>query len=254
MYRIFLNDRVIMLAILVNMVMLFLLSFDQLSDYFATYRLIDQGLTLFFLLEAIVKIHVRGWQTYIRSGWNRLDFAIVVLTTPTLFFYLFDISDTSFLLIFRLLRLAKFFRFFQFVPHLDKIFKGVLRSLKASVFMMLALLLYGLIASLFNCYLFRDLAPEHFGNALKALYTTFRMFTMEGWYDIPEALMHQQESSTLHFFVRFYFVLIVITGGVFGLSIVNAIFVDEMLSDNNQDLEKRIQHLEDQIDQAIEHL
>ena len=42
---------------------------------------------------------------------------------------------------------------------------------------------------------------------------------------------------------RFYFVIVVLIGGIFGMSLANAIFVDEMTMDNNQDLEKKIDDL-----------
>jgi voltage-gated sodium channel len=46
----------------------------------------------------------------------------------------------------------------------------------------------------------------------------------------------------------------VICGGIFGLSIVNAIFVDEMMSDNNRELENRITRLENKIELLIDEI
>ena len=77
------------------------------------------------------------------------------------------------------------------------------------------------------------------------------MFTLEGWYEIPETIAQKSNSLHLEFFTKFYFIFIVVTGGVFGLSIVNAIFVDEMVSDNNNELESRITKLEGKIDLLI---
>ncbi len=48
-----------------------------------------------------------------------------------------------------------------------------------------------------------------------------------------------------------YFIFIVITGDIFGLSLVNSIFVDAMLSDNTEDISEKIDKLEEKIDTLI---
>ena len=47
--------------------------------------------------------------------------------------------------------------------------------------------------------------------------------------------------------VKFYFSTVVLTGGVLGLSLVNSIFVDSMLSDNNDLLEQKIDNLSSEV-------
>ncbi len=249
--RIFLNDGVIMAAIIVNIILLFLLSFNELLHFMPFMEYLDMVLTLFFCAEMFVKIRIMGWRTYIDSGWNRLDFGIVLLTTPSIFLVFFDLPNLTILLILRALRVAKFFRFLKFVPNLEAIMSGVGRALKASVFVLLAFFLYNIIISLFTCYIFKDYAPEYFGNALISYYSIFKMFTLEGWYEIPEQMSQNTKSLAFEFFIKSYFIFIVVTGGIFGLSIVNAIFVDEMVSDNNDELEIRITKLENKIDTLI---
>ncbi len=249
--RLFLNDKIIMIAILINIIILFLLSFDSLIQYLPFMEYVDTLLTVFFGIEMFVKIRVMGWRTYINSGWNRLDFGIVVLTTPSVLLMFFDLPNLTILLILRALRVAKFFRFLKFVPNLEALMSGVGRALKASVFVFLAFFLYNIIISLFTCYIFKEYSPEHFGNALVSCYSIFKIFTLEGWYEIPEKMAQSTNSTSLEFFIKFYFIFIVVTGGIFGLSIVNAIFVDEMVSDNNDELEIRITKLEHKIDTLI---
>lgn len=253
-HRIFLNDRAIMSAILINIVLLFLLSFDELTPYMPFMEYMDTLLTIFFFVEMLIKVKIMGWRTYISSGWNRLDFGIVILTMPSVFLIFFDLPNLTILLVLRALRVAKFFRFLKFVPNLEAIMSGVGRALKASVFVLLAFFLYNIIISLFTCYLFKTHAPEYFGNALISCYSIFKMFTLEGWYEIPETISKNNTSVSFEFFTKFYFIFIVVTGGIFGLSIVNAIFVDEMVSDNNDELELRITKLENKIDVLIDKL
>jgi voltage-gated sodium channel len=70
---------------------------------------------------------------------------------------------------------------------------------------------------------------------------------VEGWYEIPDSIV-QDGSPVFTFFTRMYFVCILFTGGVIGLSLVNSIFVDTMVSDNTADLEKQVASLQEKID------
>lgn len=58
-------------------------------------------------------------------------------------------------------------------------------------------------------------------------------------------------SSIATFFTYLYFVFIVITGGIIGLSLVNSIFVNSMVSDNNDELEKKIDDLDSKLNDII---
>jgi len=44
---------------------------------------------------------------------------------------------------------------------------------------------------------------------------------------------------------KLFFVILLFIGGIYGLSIVNSIFVDAMVSDNNEELEKKVNKLKE---------
>ena len=94
-------------------------------------------------------------------------------------------------------------------------------------------------------------SPTYFADPIISFYSIFKMFTLEGWYEIPEAIAKAQ-GPYMAFLTRFYFIFVVVTGGIFGLSLVNAIFVDEMVSDNNDVIEAKIDRLEAKIDRMME--
>ena len=73
------------------------------------------------------------------------------------------------------------------------------------------------------------------------------MFTVEGWYEIPQDIADRTDSDLLVGITRFYFVMIVLIGGIFGMSLANAIFVDEMTMDNTRELEDKIDALHHEI-------
>ncbi|HNP96888.1 MAG TPA: hypothetical protein PKJ63_14710, partial [Cyclobacteriaceae bacterium] len=105
--------------------------------------------------------------------------------------------------------------------------------------------------SVLSCFMFRNIAHEYFANPLISFYTIFKIFTVEGWYEIPDFIA-QNSNETVGFLTKVYFILIVITGGIFGLSLVNSIFVDAMVSDNNEALEQKVSALEEKIDKLID--
>jgi voltage-gated sodium channel len=251
--RLLINERFILIVILLNSLVIFIEGFDidnQRINF--SLELLDQIFTVVFLLELVVKLKTLGTENYFASNWNVFDFILIALALPSLFSLFFEhfIFNLNFLLIFRTMRIFKFFRFIRFIPKVDKLISGVYRASKASIIIIFAFFIFNFIVSLLSCFLFKTISPEHFGNPLISLYSIFKIFTVEGWFDIPEAISDSL-SLTESFFVKIYFIIILFFGGIFGLSIVNSIFVDSMISDNNEDLEKKVDSLEKKIDILI---
>lgn len=67
-------------------------------------------------------------------------------------------------------------------------------------------------------------------------------------------MIADQTNTAIAFFSKLYFILILLTGGIFGLSLVNSIFVDAMVSDNNEDLEKKVDELSKEISRLRQNL
>ena len=80
-----------------------------------------------------------------------------------------------------------------------------------------------------------------------AAYTVFQLFTVEGWNEVADVIANNTADEMQVGFSRFFFVLIVLIGGIFGMSLANAVFVDEMTMDNNKELEKKIDKLQAEI-------
>ena len=214
---------------------------------------IDYVCVVFFLVEALVKIRRDGWGAYWANTWNKFDFSVVVVSLPALLGPFVDLSQFAFVLILRLGRLFRLFRVLRFIPNLDHLVLGIRRALRASIGVFLGLLLINLILAVMATLLFRDLDPEHFGNPVTSGYSIFQVFTVEGWNDIAEGLEERAKESSvsdprlLIAGTRIFFVAAVLIGGILGLSLANAVFVDEMMMDNTEILERRIDGLTDEI-------
>jgi len=248
MKKLFINDKFILVLIVINAFTIFLSGFDIFTSVF---NFIDNLITSLFIIELGVKINEWGYKKYFSSNWNRFDFILIILSIPALLSHIFTFeTSVSFLLIFRLLRIFKSFRFFKFIPGIEELIKGVKRALKASLIILIGLAIYVFIIGNFSHFLFKDSAPEYFENPLTSLYTTFKIFTVEGWYEIPEKITDTY-SEIQSFLTYFYFIFLLLTGGIFGLSLVNSIFVDAMVSDNNDKLEGKIDELSEKINKLI---
>lgn len=254
MKSLFLNDKFIIVLIVINSLVIFLSGFNFEVSTLRTLEILDDLITLLFLTEIIIKISSYG-KAFFKSNWNIFDFVLVAISLPSIvtLFTETDIRQYDFLLVFRVFRVFKSIRFLKFIPGIEHLLRGTLKALKSSIFVLVAFSIYVFIIGILSFSIFNVYSPELFENPLKSIYTIFKIFTIEGWFEIPEAIVSEM-SNTSSFFTYAYFIFVVVTGGLFGLSLVNSIFVDAMLEDNNDDLNKKITDLENKIDLLIKEI
>ena len=250
--KIFLNDKFILSVILLNSVLIY----AQVAGYENTTILVlDTICTFIFLIEMIVKHAAYGVRGYWKDGWNRLDGTLVLLSLPSVaaLFVPNDYASLSILLIFRLLRVLRFFRVLHFFPNFSKVVQGFKVAMRESYAILLSFAVIIVIFGLLNCSLFKDADPEHFQTPLRSIYAVFQICTVEGWYEIPNAVAeYYGASSAVAELVRVYFCGILILGGIIGMSFINSIFVDAMMSDNNDDVMNKLNELQKTLDEIKE--
>jgi len=256
------SEKLVIFVIIINALALFFIGFiedprsikaagigqaDWLNFIYVLLDNIDYACVIYFIIEAAIKIKRFTWKGYFADPWNRFDFAIVVLSFPLLFKAFLPCGDFRVLLILRLGRLLRLFRILKFIPNRDHLVAGTCRALRASVGVLLALFLVIIILSIAGTYLFKDKAEEHFGNPLLSCYSIFKICTVEGWYEIPDKLAKEEESAVSATLYRLFFIISVISMGIIGLSLANAIFIDEMTIDNTKALEDKVDELQKEI-------
>jgi len=253
--RLFLKDKFILGLILINSIILFIGGYQTKENFKYFFLFADNLLTTLFIIEMIIKINEYGFNKYFKSGWNKLDFTLIIISVPALISFVLNVKifDVSFLLVFRILRVFKTFRFFKFIPNVRELVTGVKRALKASIFIFVGFIIYIFIIGLFSFYLFKNSGTNFFATPTISLYSTFKIFTIEGWFDIPEQIAVNY-SNVSTFFIYLYFIFVVVTGGIVGLSLVNSIFVDAMVSDNNDDIEEKIDNIDNKLNCIIKKL
>lgn len=233
-------------AIIINAVVIFALYFPECKNNWWLLA-IDHAFILFFLVEVIVKLIVLKPKAYFAAGWNRFDFIIVLGSLPVFLEGLFPIPEaTGLLILLRLFRLVRLVRFLRFIPNIEQVMAGLGRAIKASVFVLGVLVFLNFMLAILTCHFYAESAPEYFGNPLVSIYSVFQLFTLEGWNEIPAAIVQNSDSAMTTGLTRFYFAFVVI-GGIFGMSLANAVFIDEMMMDNNQELEDKVDTLVEEI-------
>ena len=70
------------------------------------------------------------------------------------------------------------------------------------------------------------------------------MFSIEGWYDIPNAIA-ERSSYVMGYLSKFLLSGIVLVFGIFGMGFVSSMFIDEVTSDNNDEVLQRLSKLEE---------
>lgn len=247
--QLFLSENFITTMVVVNVVVLFAAGFGEGATLFSY---VDDLFTVLFIVEALVKIHEWGWRGYWARRWNRIDLLLLLLSLPSLVLVAASSAiGSNVVLSLRIFRLFKMFRLLEFVPHVDQLLTGVKLACKASFIVTIAIGVLLLIFSIFTTYLFGGLAPEAFGNPGICLYSMYRLFTVEGWYDLPE-LIAESSSPLVGTLARVYFSVLVFGGGIIGMSLINSLFVDAMASDDNAKLNDELRNISERLERIEE--
>lgn len=233
-------ERVVVAAVLLGTSAVFALGFTTPgTPSHMWWMTLDVIVVAYFLLEQLLRMRLDGWRDYWASPWNRFDLLVVLLSLPVLVSPVVETAAFAGAPILRVARLFRLFRLLRFIPDREHLAAGIRRAVRASVGVFLGIAIVNFIFAMGAHMLFANNAPELFGNPIRACYSMFRIFTIEGWYDIPETIA-AHSSAGWSAFARIYFGVAVLVGGILGLSLGNAVFVDQMMADNNDDVERDV--------------
>lgn len=252
--RLFFNDIFLLIIISLNALIIFLQGFFSVTSTSGQMlEMTDHFFTTLFIIEAIIKIQSFGAKEYFKEAWNIFDFSLLLIALPSLVILVtpLEMLSLDFLLTLRILRVFKFFRVLKFIPNIEKLLAGLFRAIQSSILIIFTFLIFNFIFAILSFSFFSEIAPEHFSNPLISFYSTFKIFTIEGWYEIPDLIAERTESIALAVFTRVYFILLLFGGGIFGLSLINSIFVESMMSDNNDEVLSKLNSIEIKINQLM---
>ncbi len=233
------SEPIVVTAIMFGTLAMFALGFTTPSTAAHTFWLsLDVVVVGYFVVEQMLKMSVcRG--EYWSTRWNRFDLLVTILSLPVLATPFAETDAFVGVPVLRLARLFRLFRLLRLVPDHAHLAAGVKRAVRASVGVFLGIAIINFIFAMGAQILFGHMAPELFGDPARACYSMFRIFTIEGWHDIPEAIARNAD-QTWAIVARIYFGVAVLVGGILGLSLGNAVFVDQMMADNNDGVERDV--------------
>ena len=250
----FISERILLILILMNVLIIYLHSFDSFKNLFYLLDIIDVLFTLFFTFEISFNIQKTPGKTstekfrkFLNDRWNRIDFFSILFSLPSIgVLFVDDLEVFAGFTILRSLRILKILRVIEFIPEGKEISTKLLKALKGVSFIIIAFLIYSTIISLISVTLFKSSSPSYFQNAFDSFFTIFKIFSGDGFSDVVSEI---SENSSLAFiyFTKFYFVVIVFIGSILGLSLINSVFIDQM-SNLDDKSDKEIKSLEKKID------
>jgi voltage-gated sodium channel len=261
MLKLIFSEKNLFAVTLLNVVIIYFHSFNYFTDYYFYFDLIDASFTLFFVLEIIYKISNnsdKGLKNKFRyywnhDHWNKLDFISVVLALPSLgVLFMNDLELFAGFTILRSLRIFKFIRVIEFIPEGKRIVPQLIKALKAVMFIIIAFIIYSTIISLISVSLYKSYTEDFFSNAFSSFFTVFKIFSGDGFSDVVTEITENPKCSlAFAYFTKFYFVFIVFTGSILGLSLINSIFIDQMTHANdahNADEKREFTQLKSEIE------
>ena len=238
--NIFLNEIFIISVILLNTVLIFFEGFPDLNLDISLVDTLHYIFLFVYVIELFFKLSEYGLKKYFKESLNRLDFFLVIISIPELFTLFTNVESLNLSFVFtlrsiRLIRVVRLFRVIALFESSKLLFRGVKRALKSSYLILFVFVVINFIFALLSHNLFSNIAPEYFGDPLKSLYSVFKVFTIEGWYEIPDVVTENYNNSISIWLVRLYFIVVLFIGGIFGLSIINSVFVEGVIHDEEED-------------------
>jgi voltage-gated sodium channel len=163
-------------------------------------RLLDIGITIFFLLEIIIRmIAEHSLKRFFTKAWNVFDFLIVTAS-------LIPVDDSEAALLGRLLRVFRVLRLISIIPELRVLLNAFVTAIPrmgyVSLLMFIIFYIYAATGSMF----FHQINPQLWGNITIAMLTLFRIATFEDWTDVMYETMDVFPFSWF-FYLSFIFIV-----------------------------------------------
>ncbi|RYV00913.1 ion transporter [Shewanella sp. OPT22] len=166
----------------------------QLPDYVnQTMRILDFGITLFFLIEISVRfLGEKKKSQFFKSGWNIFDTLIVVLS-------LVPIENSELAIVGRLIRVFRVLRMVSMIPELRLLLNSLLKALPQLAYVMLLMFIIFYIYAAIGSSVFAGINDVLWGNISISMLTLFRVMTFEDWTDVMYETMAVYPLSWIYY-------------------------------------------------------
>ena len=190
-------------------------SYDISPEYTVYLDLFDYAITLFFLIEIIIRmISERSLVKFFSDGWNIFDFLIVTIS-------LVPINNVESVFVARLLRIIRVLRIITVVPAFRHIIDSLIKTIPRVGFIALLMFIFMYVWGAIGTMFFGKVDPENWGNIGLALITLVQVATYDDWANI--------QVIDVYPYAWIFFVSFIIVNAVILLNMVIGVIVDVMM-------------------------
>uniref|UniRef100_A0A2K6BSF5 Cation channel sperm associated 4 n=2 Tax=Macaca TaxID=9539 RepID=A0A2K6BSF5_MACNE len=203
-------------------------------EFFST---IDDIVLTILMCEVLLG-WLNGFWIFWKDGWNILNFIIVFILLLRFFINEINIPSINYTL--RALRLV---HVCMAVEPLARIIRVILQSVPDMANIMVLILFFMLVFSVFGVTLFGAFVPKHFRNIQVALYTLFICITQDGWVDIYSDFQTEKREYAMEIGGAIYFTIFITIGAFIGINlfvIVVTTNLEQMMKAEEQGQQQRI--------------
>ncbi|MCU7798526.1 MAG: ion transporter [Candidatus Thiodiazotropha sp. (ex Myrtea spinifera)] len=193
-------ETFVILVIVISALMIGAKTYPIPASVAQVLRLLDVGITLFFLAEIIIRmIAEKNLKRFFSKGWNIFDFLIVTAS-------MIPVDDSEAALLGRLLRIFRVLRLVSIIPELRILMNAFVTAIPrmgyVSLLMFIIFYIYAAMGSMF----FHEINRELWGNITISMLTLFRIATFEDWTDVMYETMAVHPLSW-SFYLSFIFIV-----------------------------------------------
>lgn len=200
-------QRFIIAVILVNAGILGAMATDVTPETMQLLHLADMVCLGIFIVELALKFIVMRSAMF-RDPWNIFDLIVVGIAL---------LPASGPLSVLRALRVLRLMRLVTVVPSMRRVVTGMFAAIPGGASVAAVLLIMYYVGSIIAVMLFRDVAPQHFGNLGTTFFTLFKMMTLEGWPDIADDVMAKSPNAWIFFVVFIIFTTFTTLNLLFGI-------------------------------------
>lgn len=245
-------------VIILSSLMIGVRTYDLPAGAMTFLWLMDYGVTLFFLIEILIRMAAEDKFTdFFKKGWNLFDFVIVVVS-------LIPLDDSEYALIARMLRLFRVMRLISFIPELRVLVSALISALPrmgyVALLMFIIFYLYAVIGNL----MFAEINPKLWGDLGISLLTLFRVATFEDWTDVMYETMAVYSLSWIFYLTFIFFSAFVFLNMMIGIVVevldeehkkmiaAEEALVQDEAQANHEKLEAQIEALHQKLDALMQ--
>jgi voltage-gated sodium channel len=108
-------------------------------------------------------------------------------------------------------------RLVTIVPSMRRVVTGMFAAVPGGASVAAVLLIMYYVGAIIGVMLFRDVAPQHFGDLGTTFFTLFKMMTLEGWPDIADDVLARSPNAWIFFVIFIVFTTFTTLNLLFGI-------------------------------------